>query len=173
MAWLRYSPVFSCTTLLSLAALVSATKYHVKVGAGGQLKFDPETLDAQVGDDITYHFFAKNHSVIQSTFAEPCKPQDHGFFSAFTPAESQDVEAPTTWTIKVNDSKPIWVYCGQADHCQKGMVHAINAPAEGNTFDKYKTTASTAGPSTSPPDGLPVGGLRKLHIDVGFDGNLI
>ncbi|ORY58243.1 Cupredoxin [Pseudomassariella vexata] len=177
MARLRSSPaVAAFAALSSLASLASATKYSVHVGKGGQLKFDPETLTAQVGDEITYQFFARNHSVTQSSFAEPCKPQSGGFFSGFTPSPSADVTAPTTFTITVNDTNPIWIYCGQTngDHCQNGMIHAINAPAEGNTFDKYKSNAASAQkPSISPPDGLPVGGLRKLHIDVGFDGNLV
>ena len=56
-------------------------------------------------------------------------PLKGGFFSGFTPNESPDVAAPTTFTITVNDTKPIWAYCSQTngDHCQKGMVHSINA----------------------------------------------
>lgn len=69
--------------------------------------------------------------MVQSSFAKPCQPLDNGkgFFSGFTPAASPDVEAPTTFTIKVENTTPIWVYCSQTngDHCQKGMSMAINA----------------------------------------------
>jgi hypothetical protein len=57
MAWSRSSSVVSAA-LLSLASLTSATHYDVNVGLGGKV-FNPEVLTAQVGDDITYHFFAQ------------------------------------------------------------------------------------------------------------------
>ncbi|KAI1176706.1 hypothetical protein F4777DRAFT_545770 [Nemania sp. FL0916] len=54
------------------------------------------------------------------------------------------------------------------------MVHSINAPDTGNTFDAYKAKAQKASTPSTPPAGtLPVGGLRKLHIDVGFNGQLM
>jgi hypothetical protein len=68
--------------------------------------------------------------VVQASFNEPCKPLDKGFFSGFTPTASNSTESPTTFTITVTDtSRPIWAYCSQTvgDHCQKGMVFAINA----------------------------------------------
>jgi hypothetical protein len=94
-----------------------------------------------------------------------------GFFSGFTPTPD-NATSLTTWTITVNDTKPIWVYCGQnkGDHCQKGMVHAINAPTPGNTLDAYKAKAATASTSTSPPDGIPIGGLREFRVEVGVNG---
>lgn len=42
-----------------LATIVCATNHVVTVGKDAQLKFDPETLAAHVGDTITYQFFAK------------------------------------------------------------------------------------------------------------------
>ncbi|KAI1381817.1 hypothetical protein F4677DRAFT_5185 [Hypoxylon crocopeplum] len=174
MSWLKSSNI--AFGLAALAALANATHYDVTVGKGGQLKFDPETLAAQVGDTVTYRFFAKNHAVAQSAFNTPCQLQENGIFSGFTPNASPDVEAPTTFTITVNDTKPLWFYCPQTNgnHCQSGMVHSINAPASGNTFDAYKAKAQQAATPSTPPVGtLPVGGLRKLHIDVGFNGNLV
>lgn len=106
--------------------------------------------------------------------------------------------APTKFTITVNDTKPIWAYCSQTNgnHCQQGMVHSINAyvllsphtssprqlladkcknsPSSGNTLEAFKELASKAPtPSESPPDLLPRGGIRKLHVDVGLDGQLV
>ncbi|KAI1345044.1 hypothetical protein F5Y15DRAFT_15566 [Xylariaceae sp. FL0016] len=162
--------------LAAYSSFANAAHFDVTVGKGSQLKFEPETVAAQPGDTITYSFFAKNHAVAQSTFDSPCQLQENGIFSGFTPNTSPDTAAPTTWTITVNDTKPLWFYCPQTNgnHCQSGMVHAINAPASGNTFDAYKTKAlQAATPSTPSADTLPVGGLRKLHIDVGFDGNLV
>ena len=53
-------------SLLPLALLVSiadATNYDVTVGKGSQLKFDPEAINAQPGDTVTYHYFAKVNSI--------------------------------------------------------------------------------------------------------------
>ena len=71
----------------------------------------------------------QNHAVVQSTFDKPCVPQDGAFFSGFVPTQDNTTAARTTFTITVNDTKPIWFYCPQTngDHCQKGMVGAINA----------------------------------------------
>ena len=74
----------------------------------------------------------QNHSVVQSNFANPCVPINNimsnvtGFFSGFMPVKETDSQKPT-FTITVNDTKPVWVYCAQMNHCQKGMVMAINA----------------------------------------------
>ncbi|KAI0021641.1 hypothetical protein F4780DRAFT_770120 [Xylariomycetidae sp. FL0641] len=162
--------------LSAFTALANAAHHNVTVGKDNQLKFDPETLSAQIGDTITYSFFSKNHAVAQSTFDDPCHLQDDGIFSGFTPNTESDVAAPTTFTITVNDTEPLWFYCPQTtgDHCQNGMVHSINAPTEGNTFDAYKAKAQLAStPSTPSDDQIPTGGLRKLHIDVGFDSQLV
>lgn len=52
--------------------------------------------------------------------------------------------------------------------------YPLNSPDTGNTFDAYKAKAlQAATPSTPPVGTLPVGGLRKLHIDVGFNGELM
>ncbi|TPX14019.1 uncharacterized protein E0L32_000413 [Thyridium curvatum] len=150
--------------LAVLAAVARAGHHEVAVGKDKQLKFVPETLNAAIGDTITYSFFAK----------DPCHPLEGGFFSGFVPTASETEASPTTWTITVKDSKPIWIYCGQTtgNHCQSGMVHAVNAPATGNTFDAYKSKAATASTSTSPADGLPAGGSRVVHITVALDKSL-
>ncbi|KAI1321912.1 hypothetical protein F5Y16DRAFT_413577 [Xylariaceae sp. FL0255] len=173
------SRVRSSSLALALAyfsSLASAASYIVTVGAGGLLQFDPPTLTAQIGDTITYKFFSKNHAVAQSTFADPCHLQENGIFSGFTPNNSSTIAAPTDFTITINDTTPLWFYCPQTtgNHCQSGMVHSINAPATGNTFAAYQAKAKTAATPSTPPEGtLPVGGLRKLHIDVGLNGETI
>ena len=78
----------------------------------------------------------QNHSVVQSNFNNPCVPIQNvqpnvtnAFFSGFMPttASSTATSQVLTYTIRVNDAKPIWFYCAQAKHCQGGMVGAINA----------------------------------------------
>ena len=31
-----------------------------------------------------------------------------------------------TVSFVVNDTKPVWIYCAQGNHCEKGMVLVIN-----------------------------------------------
>lgn len=38
---------------------VEAGHYDVTVGKDGQLAFVPDSLNATIGDTVTYHFFAK------------------------------------------------------------------------------------------------------------------
>lgn len=48
-----------------------------------------------------------------------------GFNSGFMPVSAGSMMQPV-FTLMVNDTKPIWIYCGQQGHCQNGMVMAIN-----------------------------------------------
>lgn len=41
--------------------------------------------------------------------------------------------------LTVVDTNPIWVYCRQANHCQQGMVFAVNP---GNNFAQFQGTAN-------------------------------
>lgn len=57
-------------------------------------------------------------------------------------------------------------------HGVSAFLTNILSPFTGNTIDAFKQKAATASTSTSPPNGLPIGGLRKLHVDVGLNGQL-
>jgi plastocyanin len=57
-----------------------------------------------------------------------------------------------TFTVNVNDTEPIWMFCGQArdtpnSHCGSGMIHAINCGADGapNSFANFKNAALAIG----------------------------
>jgi plastocyanin len=139
---------------LVLASTVSATVIDIQVGGdGGALIFTPEAIAAYPGDQVVYHFNPKNHTVTQSSFAGPCTPKEGGFDSGFRPVGS-DVAADhrPTYTVYVNDTQPIWVFCGQAgntpnSHCGAGMVHAVNCGADGapNSFTNFKNAALAIG----------------------------
>ncbi|KAK1926460.1 Cupredoxin [Papiliotrema laurentii] len=119
---------------LSLAAVaLGATTHEVVVGANG-LKYDPDNVTAAVGDTVNFTFMPGNHTVTQSTFAAPCV--NAGIASGFRTA------AENTFSILINSTDPIWIYCSQVGHCQSGMVMAINAPATGNeTLAAYRALA--------------------------------
>ncbi len=100
---------------------------HTVVAGRGGLKFDPDNVVAEIGDVVEFHFTPRNHSVVESSFGEPCQPKDHAsFFSGFFPvAEGQSDEV---FQIVVKDETPIWFYCAQNNgaHCQSGMTGVIN-----------------------------------------------
>ncbi|KAF2261751.1 hypothetical protein CC78DRAFT_427132, partial [Lojkania enalia] len=128
----------------------------VQVGgpADAPLTFQPDFVMAAKGDLVQFQFNMKNHSIVQSTFDQPCVPitnvmpnKTDAFFSGFMPTNrtfGQTSKAGLlTYTIRVtDDTKPIWFYCSQGMHCQSGMVGAINPPSSGNrTLAAYKQLA--------------------------------
>jgi plastocyanin len=151
--------MFASTFSLGLALLpfVSATVYDVQVGGdAGKLTFVPEAISAQPGDQVVFHFHAKNHTVTQSSFADPCGLKDGGFDSGFMPVPANQTDNFPTWSITVNDTQPVWVYCKQAaktpaSHCGAGMVFAVNCGLDGapNSFTNFKNSALAIGASLS------------------------
>jgi len=140
-------------TLLAAAVsvpLASAAIIDVFVGGTDpsgalQLSYQPSSVTANVGDSIRFTFGVKNHTVTQSTFADPCTAMPGGFFSGYMPvAAGQSTDLPQFW-IPVKDTKPIWAFCSQTGHCGKGMVFAVNAPADpaANSFSNYLAKATS------------------------------
>jgi len=138
---------FAITTLLAAVCAVNAANFTVDVGSDGALAFNNNSITAAVGDTVSFQFQSGNHSVTQSTFANPCTRMSGGFGSGFHSTSA------TQFTITVNDTKPIWYYCGQTQplvHCHVGMVGAINAATTGNaTFAAFQSAAKALASSSS------------------------
>ncbi|KAL8671762.1 MAG: hypothetical protein Q9168_003757, partial [Polycauliona sp. 1 TL-2023] len=128
----------------------------------GDLTFEPNNLQVPAGDMVQFHFYPKvrdfNHpNVVQSTFDQPCEPINNnnasvnGFFSGFMPVKADATMMPS-YTIMVNDTKPIWYYCSQGKHCQQKMVGVINPPAmnKSRTIESFGELASKATANLSP-----------------------
>ncbi|KJA16235.1 hypothetical protein HYPSUDRAFT_47543 [Hypholoma sublateritium FD-334 SS-4] len=141
------------TTLTALAMFSAATaQMTIQVGAeattsGGIFQYIPNSLNATNGTVITFEFSGApgNHSVTQSSFADPCTPLAGGFDSGWI-LLSDAPSTPPLWNLTItDDSKPIWFFCKQLlpmPHCSAGMVGAINAPASGaNTFANFQAAA--------------------------------
>ncbi|KAF8175726.1 hypothetical protein K438DRAFT_1727633 [Mycena galopus ATCC 62051] len=164
----------------------------IKVGlnstGGSALQFTPSNISAALGDTVTFEFHAKNHTVTQSSFPEPCKKLAEtsttgqiGFESGFVPVNETQTSNFPTFTITVNDTAPIWGYCGQQGppiHCQSGMVFSINAVESGpNNFEAFKTLALDSGSQTlngvtcpsADKDGSP---LESAATSTDSDGNV-
>ncbi|KFZ09939.1 hypothetical protein V501_05426 [Pseudogymnoascus sp. VKM F-4519 (FW-2642)] len=138
-----------------------ATVHKVLVGQTA-LTFSPWNLTAAVGDKVEFHFYPTTHSVAQAAFDKPCEPSsDTAFFSGGVTTQAatsgktrrQTAADMKIFTITVNDTKPIWYYCGFPNHCQGGMVGVINQAATGaKTIEAFaaaaKKVAKTVAPST-------------------------
>ncbi|PPQ72020.1 hypothetical protein CVT24_008072 [Panaeolus cyanescens] len=150
--------MFAASLSLGLALLpfVSAAIHDIQVGAAGKLLYYPEAIAAQPGDQVVFHFHPKNHTVTQSSFADPCGRKDGGISSGFQPVLANQTDHLPTFTITVNDTEPIWMYCAQAartpnSHCGAGMVFAINCGPDNapNSFHNFKQAALAVGASLS------------------------
>jgi plastocyanin len=96
----------------------------------GSLTYWPDNIVAAKGDMVQFQFMPKNHTVTQSNFDNPCQPISMhsnvtGVFSGFMPVAADATDIPT-YTILLNDTKPMWIYCSQGKHCQSGMSMVIN-----------------------------------------------
>ena len=66
------SPATSISAPSTSSSALSPREHIVIVGGPNKLFFSPSNITADVGDVITFEFQQKNHTVTQSTFAQPC-----------------------------------------------------------------------------------------------------
>jgi plastocyanin len=122
--------------------------HTVTVGGNGLLTYDPPFVQAAVRDTIQFVFAAKNHTVTQSSFGAPCRKLaatsttgQVGFDSGFVPGAA---DGSATFSVTVNDTAPIWVYCRQTGHCGQGMVFAVNPVENSNrSFEQFQILAKS------------------------------
>jgi len=119
---------------------VKSAQIQVTVGGpGGITQYNPSSVNANVGDVVNFVFMQKNHTATQSTFASPCTPASGGFDTGFIPVPDSNTNGPFQQAqLTVTDLNPVWVYCRQTGHCQKGMVFAINP---GTQFAAFQAAA--------------------------------
>ncbi|KAL8797170.1 MAG: hypothetical protein Q9195_000637 [Heterodermia aff. obscurata] len=144
--------VLSAVVPLLSIALAKTTK--IDVGEGG-LKFDPDTVTADKGDVLEFHFYPEDHSVAQSTFDKPCIADETGVWSGFMPVTTG--VGNETFSVTINSTDPLWLYCSQGQHCNAGMAMVVNEPKSGNTLAAYKAAAKDAKPTS--PQGNYHGGV--------------
>jgi len=148
------STVASSTTSTS----PSDPTHTILVGnANGDLTFSPNVTTADVNTTLEFHFFPNTHSVAQAAFASPCNGS--GFFSGPITTTSKDGNATEVFSVVVNNTTPIWFYCGYPGHCEKGMVGAVNVPTDNSkTLAQFAAAAQKlSATDTKNPPGL-VGG---------------
>lgn len=114
--------------VLSFAILASfaVAQDVIDVTVSG-IVYDPETITAAEGTTINFHFYPGDHSVAQSTYDNPCVPSGpDAIYSGFHNPPTG--VAPMMFSMRVNHTNPIWLYCSRSLHCRDGMDMVINPP---------------------------------------------
>ncbi|KAI1973353.1 hypothetical protein LOZ53_002941 [Ophidiomyces ophidiicola] len=161
---------YLCTLALA-SSLVNAKTINVKVANGG-LNYDPDTIRAEVGDEVAFLFTTGTHDVTLGQFDKPCQFAPDAFWSGQIniPANTR---ANATFTIPIMDRNTKWIYCSVGRHCQRGMVGVINPPSGGNqNIGAFKNAAKEA-PESNHPTAIN-GGSINIGGDIqipGFPGN--
>jgi len=132
----------------------------VMVGANGSLTYDPPFVTANPRDTIVFHFNPKNHTVVQSSFADPCRKLEFtnpnvtdSIDSGFMPVPQGATTSPQ-FSVVVNDTVPLWFYCKQANHCGMGMVFAVNPVQTGpRNFSAFQALAMQINGTAAPAAG--------------------
>jgi len=176
-----FSNLFALSALLGFMAALPVESANIQVivgGPGGVVAYNPSNVTANVGDTVTFIFQQKNHTATQSTFASPCTPASGGFDTSFVPVSDNNTSGPFQQAqFTVTDTNPVWVYCRQTGHCQKGMVFAINpgdkfaafqAAAMGNS-----TTQSSAAATATSPAGSSVAPATATSSSTSQDHRII
>ncbi|KAJ6588963.1 hypothetical protein B0H19DRAFT_923868 [Mycena capillaripes] len=149
---MRFSSAVRINSALLPFLFASAKNILVLVGDNNQLAFSPSSVAADVGDIVEFQFRSKNHSVTQSSFANPCQilTTPAGLDSGFQFVNPAATLVPQ-WSITISDVFPLWFFCAQTTHCQEvGMVFSVNANELGSeTFAAFQARAMAAASSTS------------------------
>ncbi|KAH8728955.1 hypothetical protein GQ44DRAFT_768822 [Phaeosphaeriaceae sp. PMI808] len=116
----------------SSTSSAAAQTHTIQVGLADH-KFKPEVTEAQVGDTVEFRFYPTNHSIVRAEYGYPCIPYEmtgpnkNGFFSGFN-AIDKVIDDPPKYTVKINDTLPIFFYCSATGSCiNYAMVGVINA----------------------------------------------
>jgi len=173
---------FGSALFLGTVSSALGATIDVVVGGTGILKFNPPTVNAAVGDIIRFTFQQKNHTVTQSSLAQPCQPLANGFDTGFVPVDAAKTSDFPVAELPVTKTDPIWAYCRQGNHCQQGMVFAVNPGDKLAAFQQAATGASPSGSATvsssatatasKPSSTSTTGSTRDHKIVVGGPGAL-
>ncbi|KAJ5372953.1 Cupredoxin [Penicillium concentricum] len=141
------SNVASTTPTSTTSSSTGIATHTIQVGPkSNPHQFDPPDIKANVGDIVVFEFYPTNHSVVKADYGAPCVPASgdifySGAFADFNLLEGQLVGPPPTWSLRVNNTDPIFFYCTAIDSCTKnGMVGAIN----GNVSQSWETQYAKA-----------------------------
>jgi len=99
-----------------------ATHTVMVAPTAGIYRFVPFYTNASVGDTIQFVWGSSEHTVTKSSALELCNKTSEA--PVFASGEQQQ---GFIYNQVVNDTNPIFYYCGTPGHCEKGMFGMINA----------------------------------------------
>ncbi|KIX97232.1 uncharacterized protein Z520_07347 [Fonsecaea multimorphosa CBS 102226] len=120
---------------------------HTVAVALGGFTFVPDVTLAETGDTILFQFYPTNHSVIRAEYGYPCIPYEDtgvdkvGFFSGFYPVDAI-LPDPPQWSIVINDTNPIFYYCGAPGSCINHQMVGVINPNATTSLQHQKDLAS-------------------------------
>ncbi|TGJ88566.1 hypothetical protein E0Z10_g240 [Xylaria hypoxylon] len=124
----------------------------------GSFTFTPDTITAVPGDEIIFQFWSYGHSVARSEFGFPCMPYEYitpdetGFWSG----NMLDVTGSRpTFTVTVNDTKPIFFYCSLSGSCKENKMIGVINPNNTWTLAKQESFINPRVLELRPGDPLP------------------
>jgi len=157
------APASSSASATSAALTVAPTappntpgQINIDVAFDGMLKFNPPNITAPVGTLVTFYFpnTGLNHSVTQSTFANPCTYLAANTTSSSPAGFDSGLQSASMFTINVTDTNPVWYFCKHVSHCSLGMVGSINA--QGDSYTQFLAAAMAVTNEALTPDNGPV-----------------
>ncbi|ETI25115.1 hypothetical protein G647_04487 [Cladophialophora carrionii CBS 160.54] len=118
----------------------------IAVGRAGHT-FAPDVVQVPVGGFVEFDFYPTNHSVIRAEYLNPCIPYEMtgigkvGFYSGFKPVDAILADPPK-WTLQINDSDPIFFYCGAPNSCITYQMVGVINPNASVSLDTQKQYAA-------------------------------
>ncbi|KAH9868973.1 hypothetical protein J1614_008050, partial [Plenodomus biglobosus] len=153
------------TTSKSASSSVSSAPlqtHTIQVGLADH-KFVPNVTQAAVGDTLEFRFYPLNHSVARAEYLMPCIPYEMsgpgktGFFTGFHPV-SAVLDDPPSYSVRVNDTNPIFFYCSAPGSCiNYGMVGAVN-PGKDQDLEQHHQKAKDSTYMLNPGEPFPAEG---------------
>ncbi|KAI9853582.1 MAG: hypothetical protein M1824_001075 [Vezdaea acicularis] len=114
--------------------------HQVIVGASGHLTFEPDAVEAAVGEVIEFNFLSLNHTLTQSSFIHPCQNAAK-FNTDFHQYNPHNETGRFLVSLTVDVDQPQWFHCAQTSntsHCEAGMVFGLNP---GGLMDQFISNA--------------------------------
>ncbi|KAK5112736.1 hypothetical protein LTR62_003834 [Meristemomyces frigidus] len=158
----------SSTSSVTTTTAVTSGEVTVHTITVGKVEnqFEPNSLVAIPGDIVSFQFYPGNHSVARAQYGFPCVPYEDitglpGFHSGFQPVNFT-LEANTIWNLTINDTSPVFYYCGAPGSCIGwGMLGVIN-PATDEPLDTQLELAKQANYMIEPGQPLPIDAFNSL-----------
>ncbi|KAK9376936.1 Cupredoxin [Lipomyces chichibuensis] len=146
-------PAYILALGLSLGTSMAYRVHNISVGDAG-LDFAPNSITASVGDYVQFTFLTGTHAVAQAGYDSPCTPYSGSTEGAGNNGIYSGLIVPyknyfPTYTIRINNTDPIWFYCPESYHCQSGMVGVIN-PGNGQSLSDFTNLAAQQSRNNAP-----------------------